>query len=213
MITPETTIALAPQGQIEKGQTSKFSEDEVLTLCDMHAKAFELGAILQHSTAYGLIDFQAKLQVAFAARMAQDHAENQVIERALDNEPASDVEPKLQRVSQKRVTKKRDTHIELPKLNTTLVEVYHELNHTTQEAKDTATNIQIAHNQAKAATDLWQATEAQRVELETIACSTASPFYLPRPNRTNGTTPSAQSYRYGEANKIHILLIHMHTNG
>ena len=64
-------------------------------LRDMPAESFELSALLQHGTSYELIDFLAKLQVATANRMAQEHAEKQVIQRALDNEPASDNEPKL----------------------------------------------------------------------------------------------------------------------
>ena len=68
------------------------------------------------------IDFLAKLQVAVAARMAQEHAEMQVIKRALDNAPASDDKPKLQKVGQKRALKKRRNCIELPELNTALAD-------------------------------------------------------------------------------------------
>mgnify|MGYP000571319849 CR=1 FL=1 len=57
--------------------------------------------------AYELIDFLAHLQVPAASRMAQEHAEQEVIERALDNEPASDDEPKLRKAGRKRATKKR----------------------------------------------------------------------------------------------------------
>ena len=87
----------------------------------MPAKAFELGAILQYSITYELIDFLARLQVVAAARMAQDHAEQAVIERALENEPESDDEPKLQKVGRKRATKKRKSCNELPELDTALV--------------------------------------------------------------------------------------------
>ena len=70
VVVPNKTIALAPQGQNEKCQTSKFSEDDALTLCDMLAEAFELGANLQHGMAYDLIDFLARLQVAATVWMA-----------------------------------------------------------------------------------------------------------------------------------------------
>ena len=56
--------------------------------------------------AYELIDFLASLHVAVACCMAQEHAEQQVIERALDNELASDDELKLQKVGRKWGTKK-----------------------------------------------------------------------------------------------------------
>ena len=100
VVAPDTTIVLA-QGHIQKGEMSKFSEDEVFTLCDMLAEAFKLGALLQHSMTYELIDFLARLQVAVVARMAQEHIEHQVIERALDNEPTSNNELKLQKVAEK----------------------------------------------------------------------------------------------------------------
>ena len=70
-----TTTTLDPNKPIEQGQQSRFSEDEVLTFRDLPAEAFELGAILQHGTAYELIDFLARLQVVVASRMAQEHAE------------------------------------------------------------------------------------------------------------------------------------------
>ena len=108
----------------------------------MTTKAFE--ALSQNGATYELIDFLAKLQIAVAAKMAQEHAEQQVIERALDNEPASDDEPKLQKVGRKRATKKRCTRIELLELNTTLIETYKELNQATRAAKDMAANLKVA---------------------------------------------------------------------
>ena len=120
----------------------------------MPTKAFKLGALLQHGTTYELIDFLARLQVAIVARMVQEHAEQQVIERALDNEPTSDDEPKLQKVGHKRATKKRRTRIELPELNTMLVETYRELDRATHAAKDRAANLKVARQQAKIATEL-----------------------------------------------------------
>ena len=132
----------------------------------MPAESFELGTLLRHGTAYELVDFLTRLQVSAVARMAQEHAELQVIERALDNEPASDDEPKLQKVGRKRALKKRRTRIELPELNTALVETYKELDYATRAAKDMAENIKIARQHAKTAINLWQTSEAQRAELE-----------------------------------------------
>ena len=143
MVASVTTLAIGP-GHHEKGQTSRITEAEVFTLRDMPAESFELGALLRHGTTYELIDFPARLQVAAAARMAQEHAELQVIERALYNELASDDELKLQRVCKKRGLKKRRTRIELPELKTALVETYKELDYTTRAAKDMAENIKIA---------------------------------------------------------------------
>ena len=115
-------------------------ENEVLTFKDLPGEAYEVSAILQHVMAYELIDFLARLQVVAAAHMAQDHANQQVNQRALDSEPVSDDEPKLQNVGHKWATKKRRTHIELPELNMTLVETYRELDKTMHAAKDMVAN-------------------------------------------------------------------------
>ena len=82
-----------------------------------------------------------------------------MVERALANEMEFDDEPKLQKVGRKRATKKRRTHIELPDLNTALVEVYRELAKTTRATKE-------ARKQAKTATELWQASEHCLAALE-----------------------------------------------
>ena len=71
---------LALTDQIEQGQQSRFSEDEVMTFKDLPAESHELCAILQHHTTYELIDFLARLQVVVAACMAQGHAEHQMVE-------------------------------------------------------------------------------------------------------------------------------------
>ena len=165
VVAPDTTFAVVLDCT-EKDQASRVSVDDVFTLRDMLAESFELGALLHHGTTYELIDFLAKLQVATANRMAQEHAEKQVIQRALDNEPASDDEPKLQKVGRKRGTKKQRTRIELLELNMVLVETYKELDHATRATKDMATNIHIAPQQAKIATELWQNSETQRAKLE-----------------------------------------------
>ena len=81
-----TSTTLDPNRPVERGRQSRFSEDEVLTFRDLPAEVFELGAILQHDKTYELIDFFARLLVVATSRMAQEHAEQQVIERALDNE-------------------------------------------------------------------------------------------------------------------------------
>ena len=62
----------------------------------MLAESFELGALLRHERTYKLIDSVDRLQVATTTRMVQEHVEQQVIERVVDNGLASDDEPKLQ---------------------------------------------------------------------------------------------------------------------
>ena len=98
--------------------------------------------------------------------MAQEHAEQQMVERVLANEMESDDEPKLQKIGRKRAMKKCRTHIELPELNTRLVEVYHELARATRAAKDMVVSNKEAWKQAKTATELWQASEHCLAALE-----------------------------------------------
>ena len=98
--------------------------------------------------------------------MAQDHAKQQMVERALVNELESDDKLKLQKFGRTCVTKKRRARIKLPKLNTALVEVYQELGKATHAVKDMAVSSKLAHKQAKMATELWQASENHLTELE-----------------------------------------------
>ena len=101
-----TDKPLALTSQIEQGQQSRFSEEEVMTFKDLPTEAYELGVILKYNMAYQLIDFPACLQVVAATRMAQDHAEQQMVEQTLDNELESDEEPKLQKIRRKHITVK-----------------------------------------------------------------------------------------------------------
>ena len=102
--------------------------------------------------------------------MAQEHTEQQMVEWAPDNKLESDDEPKLQKVKRKRATKKCRARIELPDLNTALIEVYRELEKAIRVAKDMAVSSKQVCKQAKTATDLWQASEHCMSELE--ACPT-----------------------------------------
>ena len=53
-------------------------------------EAYEFSALLRHGTTYELIEFLARVQVATTTRMAEEHADNKVIQRALVGE----LEPK-----------------------------------------------------------------------------------------------------------------------
>ena len=56
--------------------------------------------------------------------------------------------------------------MELPDLNTTLVEVYRELEKVTHAAKDMAVSSKQADKQAKTATELWKASKNRMTELQ-----------------------------------------------
>ena len=66
IVAPDTMLNVGP-GHTEKGQSSKFSEDNVFMLRDLLAEAFKLGALLQHGTTYEMVDFLARLHVTDAA--------------------------------------------------------------------------------------------------------------------------------------------------
>ena len=176
--TGDGTLALVPvetslnQGKIEQGRASEISEDEVLGYKDLPAEAYEFSALLRLGTAYEIIDFLARAQVAAAARMAAEHAEAQMIQRAL----TGDIDPSEDRALQALGRKKRTTNathlMEIPELNTALVEAYRELDRTTRAAKDLARRIKRAQQQAKVATELWQAAEQK--------LAAAAPAHSPR---------------------------------
>ena len=132
--------ALSLIGNLEKGQASQISEDEVLAYKDLPTKAYDLGAILRHGISYELIDFLARLQVVAMARLADEHAEKQMIQRALAGELKSDEEPALQKIGRKRQNKSNRLLIKFPELNTSMVEAFQELDKTTRATKDMALN-------------------------------------------------------------------------
>ena len=98
--------------------------------------------------------------------MAEENAETQMIQRALVGELESDEKPTLQNIGRKRQTKSRCLLIELPELNTTLVEAFWDLDKMTRTANDMAQCSKEAHRQVKAATELWQASKNRTTELK-----------------------------------------------
>ena len=83
MVPAESSLHI---GKIEHGQTTQISKDEVLGYKDRPVEAYEFSALLRHGTTYELIEFLARVQVATIARMAEEHAESKMIQRALAGE-------------------------------------------------------------------------------------------------------------------------------
>ena len=77
-------------GKIEHGQTTQIFEDEVLGYKDLPIKAYELSVLLRLGRTFELVDFLARAQVVAVARMAEEHAESKMAQRALLGE----LEPK-----------------------------------------------------------------------------------------------------------------------
>ena len=165
-------------GTIEHGQTTQISEEEVLGYKDLPVEAYEFSALLRLGTTYELMDFLARAQVAAATRMAEEHAETKMIQRALMGEIEPHEDRALQKIGRKKQVQNASLLMELPDLNMALVEAYRNLHHTTRAAKDMARRIKTAHQQAKRATDLWQAAEEKLATLT----QQQPPLILPAPS-------------------------------
>ena len=76
--------------------------------------------------------------------------------------------------------------MELPDLNAALIETYRNLDHTTWAAKEMARHIKTTQQQAKWATELWQAAELKRASLEQQ--QQQPPLSLPAP--ANDASPA-----------------------
>ena len=112
---------------------------EVLRYPDIPDIAHEFGALLQFGTTYELMEFLATQLIKVSQWMAEEHAEQQMIERASTQRAESEDKGLLARVGRQRNVSIRRMGIELPPLNTDLVEVHRELARVTMRAKDIAT--------------------------------------------------------------------------
>ena len=91
-------------GKIEHGQTTQISEDEVLGYKDLPVEAYEFSALLRLCTTYELVDFLERAQVVATARMAEEHVETKMIQRALMGELEPQVDRALQKIGWKKKT-------------------------------------------------------------------------------------------------------------
>ena len=100
---------------------------EVLSYLDIPDTTHEFGALLQFDTTFKLMEFLATQQIKVSQRMADEHTERQMIQRALTQTVESDEEGPLARVGRKRNTDIHWMGIKLPPLNRALVKVHREL--------------------------------------------------------------------------------------
>ena len=98
--------------------------------------------------------------------MAEEHAESKMIQRALMGELEPKDDRALQKIGRKKQEKNAALLMEVPELNTALIEAYRDLDRTTRAAKDLARRIKTAQQQAKVATELWRAAELKLAALE-----------------------------------------------
>ena len=88
--------------------------------------------------------------------------------------------------------------MEIPELNTALVEAYGDLDRTTRAAKQMAICSKMAQKQAQRATELWQVSKQQIVELKE-QLQDHQPLGLPQPNDApKSSTPQPLVSHYVE---------------
>mgnify|MGYP000391440795 FL=1 len=85
------------------------------------------------------MEFLATQQIKVSQQMVEEHAEQQMIERALTQRAESEDEGLLAKVGRQRNVGIRRMGIELPPLNAALVEAHRELVRVSMGAKDMAT--------------------------------------------------------------------------
>ena len=89
-----------------------------------------------------------------------------MIQRALIGELEPKDDRALQKIGRKKQAKNAALLMEVPELNTALIEAYRDLDRTTRAAKDLAHRIKTAQQQAKVATELWRAAELKLATFE-----------------------------------------------
>ena len=75
-----------------------IAESEVLRYPDIPDTTHEFGTLLQFGTTYELMEFLATHQIKVSQRMAEEHAEQQMIEQALTSTVESEDEGPLAKV-------------------------------------------------------------------------------------------------------------------
>ena len=124
--------------QSQRGKGVLTEESEVLHYSDIPDIAHEFDELLQFGTTYELMEFLATHKIKVSHRMAKEHAEKQMIERALTQKGESKYEGPLAKVGRKCNARVWWVGIELPPLNAALVEVHRELAEVRLGAKDMA---------------------------------------------------------------------------
>ena len=99
----------------------------------------EFAARLRFGTTFELMEFLAQQQLTLTQRMADEHAGMQMIQRAIAGFVERTEECALDKIRRLRNADEGRIGIELPPLNTALVEVHRELTTVRHDAKDMVT--------------------------------------------------------------------------
>ena len=150
---------------MEKWKASTISLNKVLGLPDIPPVAHEFAALLQFDTSYELVDWLAERLQFASDLLAQEHKDQEMIQKAMLGDLELEEERELQRIGWQRDVKNRGTTIQIPPLNTSLVEVHQELARTTRAAKDM---VEVCKKAIKASNLMhieWSTTKKNNEEL------------------------------------------------
>ena len=114
-------------------------DNEVMAYPDISDVAHEFAARLRFGTTFELMQFLAQQQLTLNERMEDEHADMQMIQRALAGSVERTEECTLGKIGRLRNADEERIGIELPPLNTALVEVHRELATVRHGAKDMVT--------------------------------------------------------------------------
>ena len=126
-------------GDTTRGKDPLIPDNEIMSYPDIPDVTHEFAARLRFGTTFELMEFLAQQQLTLTQRMADEHADMQMIQRALAGPVERKEERALDKIGRLRNADEGRIGIELPPLNTALVEVHRELATIRHGAKDMVT--------------------------------------------------------------------------
>ena len=147
-------------GDTTRGKGPLIPTNEIMAYPDIPDVAHEFAARLRFGTTFELMQFLAQQQLTLTERMAEEHADMQMIQRALAGSVDRTEERALGKIGRLRNADEGRIGIELPPLNTALVEVHRELATVRHGAKDMVTRTKHLKRREKYANG--QLAEAQK---------------------------------------------------
>ena len=153
-------------GDTTRGKGPLIPDNEVMAYPDIPDVAHEFAARLRFGTTFELMQFLAQQQLTLTERMFEEHADMQMIQRALAGPVERNEERALDKIGRLRNADEGRIGIELPSLNTALVEVHRELATVRHGAKDMVTKNKRLKRKEKYAQDQLAEAQQRITELE-----------------------------------------------
>ena len=142
-------------GDTTHGKGPLIPDNEVMAYPEIPDVAHEFAARLQFGTTFELMEFLAQQQLTLTQCMADEHADMQMIQRALASTTKHTEGRALDKIGRMRNADEGRIGIELPPLNTALVEVHRELATVRHSAKDMVTKNKHLKKKEKYAQASW----------------------------------------------------------